>query len=114
MTNWIHTGRWLTFGLCVMTMMAGCAGGGPSDRTSEFDPFGFPGDDSVVTAGVERTAIENRRVTPSAKLQGVGERAEQTKTVMFVQFFTTTNYMEAEDVRRRASEVLKEPVAVQC
>lgn len=100
-------------GLAFLVMLAGCAGSGSSGRSSDFDPFGFPGEDTVVTADVvgERPAP---RTTPTEAMPRVIPQTEiETKTIIRVQFFTTTNHREAEDVLGRASGALDVPVAME-
>lgn len=92
---------------------AGCAGsGGGPKRTSEFEPLGFPGDDSIVTAGVVQTAPRPATPIPSVPREVTPQPTPDTATVLRVQFFTTTNIADAEDIRRRASQELAVPVTM--
>jgi hypothetical protein len=94
-------------------LLGGCAGGGSSNRSGEFDPFGFPGDDSVVTAGVAGEMRQAPRTATATAPEVIPEQAIETKAVLRVQFFTTSNYREAEDVLHRAEGALDEPVVVE-
>lgn len=92
---------------------AGCAGSGSSGRSGEFDPFGFPGEDSVVTAGVAQEPREPRQSRQPERPRVMPQTTAAPKTVLRVQFFTTTNHSEAEDVFSRASGALDVPVAME-
>ncbi|GAB4323652.1 MAG: hypothetical protein Kow0074_16070 [Candidatus Zixiibacteriota bacterium] len=92
---------------------AGCAGSGSPGRSSEFDPFGFPGEDSVVTAGVVQEPREAHQPRTPERPLVMPRAATESKTVLRVQFFTTTSHSEAEDVLSRASDALEVPVVME-
>ena len=104
---------WLASVLLSALIAGGCAGsGGGPKRTSEFEPLGFPGDDSVITAGVVKTAPQPMTPIPSVPREVTPQPKPDTATVIRVQFYTTTNINEAEDIRRRASGELDVPVSM--
>lgn len=113
----VHSSHHWRGGIVVLilagTLAAGCAGsGGGPKRTSEFEPLGFPGDDSVVTAGVVQTAPRPVTPIPAVPREVTPQPAPDTGTVLRVQFFTTTNIADAEDIRRRAGKELAVPVTM--
>ncbi len=99
--------------LALLVMLAGCAGNGSSGRSSEFDPFGFPREDTVVTAGVVGERPVPRRTPTEQASRVIPQMETETETIIRVQFYTTTNHREAEDVLGRASGVLNVPVAME-
>ncbi|MBD3298214.1 MAG: hypothetical protein GF341_06135 [candidate division Zixibacteria bacterium] len=99
--------------LALLVMLAGCAGSGSSGRSSEFDPFGFPGEDTVVTAGVVGERPEPRSTPTETTPRVIPQVDTETETIIRVQFYTTTNHREAEDVLGRASGALDVPVAME-
>ena len=86
--------------------------GGRGRGGSDFDALGFPGDDTVLTANVQPLAAGD-----DAEEQGAVEDREaatpgETRPVLRVQFFATTSLSVAEDMKRRATESLAEPVSI--
>ena len=76
----------------------------------QFDPLGFPGDDSVVTAGA-RPAIPELLVTP-APANDSTPAEPRVHEFWQVQFFATPDWTEADDLRQRAQEALQDTVSV--
>lgn len=87
-----------------------CAASG--NRSGEFDPLGFPGDDEVVTRNVAAAPVA---VDTTAKDDSELWRARaqaDTLTVYRVQFYATNNLAEAEDVLRRARATLPDSLSI--
>jgi hypothetical protein len=94
-------------------LLAQCAGmGGVGRSGSAFDALGFPGDDTVLTAGVPPRAADDDADGPGAfDTLGVNH-AGIVSPVLRVQFFATTSLTEAEDMKRRAHESLSQSVSI--
>jgi hypothetical protein len=99
--------------LLCLTVLGGCAGSGAPGRSGEFDPFGFPGEDSVVTAGVAQAAHRLEQPASDPEPGETPKTAVPMTTVLKVQFFTTTSHREAEEVLARAVGALDHPVAME-
>jgi cell division septation protein DedD len=89
---------------------AQCAARG--NRSNEFDPLGFPGDDEVVTRDVAAVPIAADTASQLADAVWTAPRAADTVIVYRVQFYATSNLAEAEDVMRRARGTLADSLAI--
>lgn len=79
--------------------------------SESFDPLGFPGDDSVITAAVKMAAQDSN---PSLQPQPDSATTHVHSDAGFqVQFFATTDLAEAQDVQRRAQEELADSIRVE-
>jgi hypothetical protein len=86
--------------------------GGRGRGGSSFDALGFPGDDTVLTAGVPvRTADDDDEDLSVIDNWGT-ITTDDASPVLRVQFFATTSLAEAEDMKRRASKSLEKSVSI--
>lgn len=93
--------------------LAQCAGlGGAGRGSGAFDALGFPGDDTVLTADVPvRPASDDDSDLSIIDKWGTTS-TDKAQPVLRVQFFATTNFNEAEDMKRCATESLGRPVTI--
>ena len=100
----------LAVGSLFLLQCAALGGGGRGG--SSFDALGFPGDDTVLTAGVPvRTADDDDDDLSVIDHWGTTASGDASP-VLRVQFFATTSIAEAEDMKRRASESLAQIVSI--
>jgi hypothetical protein len=108
-----HEWRLTVVVLVGVSILAAAAVAGPRDRRSanEFDPLGFPGDDSVVTVGVGARPVDTLS-TMRAETLAVSSDSLPV-AVWRVQFYATSDLAEAEDLRERAAAALADTVTVE-
>jgi len=108
-----HVWRLAVVVLVGVSVLAAGAVAGRRDRRSanEFDPLGFPGDDSVVTAHVGARTADTLHLVRAETLAVSSDSLPVA--VWRVQFYATTDLAEAEDLRERAAAVLADTVTVE-
>jgi hypothetical protein len=82
------------------------------NRAGSFDLLGFPGDDTVLTAGAEPLIEPDDVDEPRRSYRPADTGQSDTEITYRVQFFATTSLSEAEDMRKRARHELNENVTI--
>lgn len=82
-------------------------------RGSSFDPLGFPGDDTVLTADAKPIVTPDDIDEQGGFVEPGAGTSECSRDVVRVQFFATTSLSEAEDVRQRAIRTLSQPASIE-
>ncbi|MEW5702508.1 MAG: SPOR domain-containing protein [Candidatus Zixiibacteriota bacterium] len=78
---------------------------------SHFDPLGFPGDDSVIT---NRIAASKPTAVVPPQTRGLMAAEDSVPAAIWqVQFFATTDWSEANDLRERAAAGLADTVTME-
>ncbi|MBI3873027.1 MAG: SPOR domain-containing protein [candidate division Zixibacteria bacterium] len=79
--------------------------------SESFDPLGFPGDDSVITAAVKAAPRDSM---PALQTNSGSAMAPRRSGAGFqVQFFATTDLAEAQHVQRRAQKELADSIRME-
>jgi hypothetical protein len=81
-------------------------------RGSSFDPLGFPGDDTVLTADAKPIVTPDDIDEQGGFVEPGAGTSQDSRAVVRVQFFATTSLSEAEDVRQRAIRTLSQHVSI--
>ena len=89
-----------------------CAASGKRGGKGDFDPLGFPGDDTIVTSDAKARQVTIDTVATQPAPSRKSPATQDSTTIYRVQFFATTDLAEAEDILSRASRSLKDSVSL--